>query len=122
MFFDISREIHILSIQAFSSAPPNTCGARSAQIRLASARPVRSLILNSTDFFKIPQILRACFRCMKSFTSTGQTFLSGIFILTYVNDTSSPHARQHLCSSLHLTNPGAEPKDSQPNLTQRQDI
>ena len=33
--------------------------------------------------------------------------LSGIFILTSVNDTSSPHARQHLCSSLHLTNPCA---------------
>ena len=39
--------------------------------------------------------------------------LSGIFILTSVNDTSSPHARQHLCSSFHLTNPCAEPKGSQ---------
>ena len=36
--------------------------------------------------------------------------LSGIFILTSVNDTSSPHARQHLCSSLHLTNPYAKRK------------
>ena len=33
------------------------------------------------------------------------TFLSGIFILTSVNDTSSPLARGHLRSSLHLTNP-----------------
>ena len=41
--------------------------------------------------------------------------LSGIFILTSVNDTSSPRECQHLCSSLHLTNPCAEPKGSQPN-------
>ena len=33
------------------------------------------------------------------------TLLSAIFTLTSVNDTSSPHARQHLCSSLHPTNP-----------------
>ena len=31
--------------------------------------------------------------------------LSGIFILTSVNDTSSPRAHQHLRSSLHLNNP-----------------
>ena len=37
-------------------------------------------------------------------------FLSGIFILTSVNDTSSPHARQHLRSILHLTNPCAKRK------------
>ena len=37
-------------------------------------------------------------------------FLSGIFILTSVNDTSSPCARQHLRSSLHLTNPCAKRK------------
>ena len=30
--------------------------------------------LNSTDFLKIPKILRARFRCMTSFTSTGQPF------------------------------------------------
>ena len=30
---------------------------------------------------------------------------SGIFILTSVNDTSFPCARQHLHSNLHLTNP-----------------
>ena len=36
--------------------------------------------------------------------------LSGVFILTSVNDTSSPRGRQHLCSSLHQTNPCAKPK------------
>ena len=44
---------------------------------------------------------------MTSFTSPCHT---GIFISTSVNDTSSPHARQHLRSSLHLTNPCAKQK------------
>ena len=37
------------------------------------------------------------------------------FILTSVNDTSSPHAREHLRSCLHLTNPCTWPKGSCPN-------
>ena len=105
----------------FSICPyPNTCGTRHKATGLASASkrkstlPVRCQVLNSTDFFKIPKILRSRFQCMTSFISTGQP-LSGIFILTSVNDTSSPHARQHLCSSLHLTNTCAEPKGSRPN-------
>ena len=81
-------------------------------LKVDPSRLVSSSQLNY--FFKIPQILRARFRCMTSFTSTGQSF-SGIFILTSVNDTSSPRAHQHLCSSLHLINPWAEPKGSQPN-------
>ena len=42
-----------------------------------------------TDFFKIPKILRARFRCMTSFTSTSQPFYR-IFILTSMNDTLLP--------------------------------
>ena len=38
-----------------------------------------------------------------------------IFILTSVNDASSPRARKHLRSCLHLTNPCTEPKGSHPN-------
>ena len=37
------------------------------------------------------------------------------FILTSVNDASSPHALEHLCSCLHLTKPCTEPKGSHPN-------
>ena len=37
------------------------------------------------------------------------------FILTSVNDASSPRAREHLRSCLHLTNPCTEPKGSHPN-------
>ena len=40
-----------------------------------------------TDFFQIPQILHACFRCMTSFTSPSHFFLSGILILISLNDT-----------------------------------
>ena len=32
-------------------------------------------------------------------------FLSGVSIVTSMNDTSAPHAREHLRSCLHLTNP-----------------
>ena len=58
---------------------------------------------NSLTFLKFPQILHARFRCMTSFTFPGHNFLSGIFILTSVNNTSSPRARQHLRSSFPLT-------------------
>ena len=38
------------------------------------------------------------------------TFLSGVSILTSLNDTSAPRAREHLRSCLHLTNPRAKRK------------
>ena len=38
-----------------------------------------------------------------------------IFILTSLNDSSSPRAREHLRSCLHQTNPCTEPKGSHPN-------
>ena len=39
---------------------------------------LRMARLNSTDLFKIPQILRARFRCMMSFTCTSQPFYLGL--------------------------------------------
>ena len=50
------------------------------------------------------------FWCMTSFTSPGRISLSEIFILTSLNDTSSPCAREHLRSCLHLTNQCAKRK------------
>ena len=41
--------------------------------------------------------------------------LSGISIVTSLNDTSALWACEHLRSCLHLTNPCTEPKGSQPN-------
>ena len=100
-FFDIRRDIHILPILAFSSAPTPTlsCGTRhkghcSGFGERAKVNPLlpRQDSTQLTDFFKIPKILRARFRCMTSFTSTGQPFYR-IFILISMNDTSSPRAR-----------------------------
>ena len=103
-------ERYHLSMLSFSSPPnhvrqlPQGLGER-VKVNLLPPRQ------NSTNsFFKSSQILRARFRCMKSFTYPWSYFLSGIFIVTYVNDTSSPHAHQHLRSSLHLTNPCAKRK------------
>ena len=86
-----------------------TRGARSAQSRLASpsseSQPSSSSDL-ALNFFSN---LSPRFRCVTSPISPGQ-FLSGIFILTSLNDTSSPHAREHQRSCLHLTNPCAKRK------------
>ena len=43
-------------------------------------------------------------------TITWCQFLSGIFILTSLNDTSAPRTREHLRPCLHLTNPCAKRK------------
>ena len=96
------------------------CGARSAQIRLASPSSESRLPRSEAEtqlfaFSQIPKILNPCFWCTMSFTPTGLNFLSGIFILTSLNDISSPCACEHLLSCLHLTNPCTEPKDSHPN-------
>ena len=47
---------------------------------------------------------------MTSFTSPRSNFLSGIFIVTSLNDPSDPRAREHLRSCLHQTNPCAKRK------------
>ena len=78
-----------------------TSGARSAQIRLASPSSECRLSRSETGtqltpFSQILKILRPRFRCVTSLTSLWSQFLSGIFILTSLNDTSSPRAREHL--------------------------
>ena len=76
---------------------------------------VRYPVLNSTNFLdKIPQILRAL--PVRDVIRTCQPhFPSGLLWHLWVTRPLRAHARQHLCSSLHLTNPCAEPKGSQPN-------
>ena len=64
--------------------PQGHCELAKVTLLLRTAR------ISSLTFFKI---LRARFRCMTSFTSPSHNFLSGIFILTSVNDTSSPRVR-----------------------------
>ena len=66
--------------------------------------------LNSTDFFQNPQNPLRALPVHDVIRISWSNFLSGIFILISLNDTSSPRARQHLGSSLHLTNPCAKRK------------
>ena len=48
-----------------------------------------------TDFSQIPKIWGPRFRCMTSFTPPGHNSIWG-FILTSVNDASTPRTREHL--------------------------
>ena len=92
--------------------PPILCGACSAQIRLASASPKVNLSHSVSSsqlnwfFSKSPK--------SSTHTSTGQPFYLG-FLFWHLWMTHPPRVRQHQCSSLHQTNPCAEPKGSQPN-------
>ena len=109
--------MHILSILAFPSAPqrlwhpPQGLGEQ-AKVTLL----LRTARLNLLTFFQNPPNPPRALPVHDVIHIHWSTLLSGTFILTSVNDTSSPHARQHLCSSLHLTNPRAEPKGSQPDI------
>ena len=84
-----------------------TKDVNSALIRPASPRSQSQL----TDFFQISAHASGAWRHSHPWSHP----LSGIFIVTSLNDTSSPCAREHLRSCLHLTNPCTEPKGSLPN-------
>ena len=86
-----------LASSGFESQPrltQPTRGARNAESRLTSPRSESQLTL----FFKSPK--SSALPGMVSFTSPVY-FLSGVFIVTSVIVTSTPHAREHL----HTTNP-----------------
>ena len=69
---------------------------------------------NSTNWlFPNLKILSTHFRAWRH--SPPKSFPIWGFILTSVNDASSPRAREHLRSCLHLTNPYTEPKGSHAN-------
>ena len=86
--------------------PTNTCGARSAQIRLASPRSQSQL----TDFSQIPQNPQHTFPVHEVIHIPKSHFLSWIFILTSLNDTSSPAHAWTPALMLHLINPCAKGK------------
>ena len=76
------------------------------------SRPASSF--NSLTFFEIPQILRALPVC--DVIRTPSPCSSSWAIVTSLSDTSALRAHPLTpASSLHLTNPCAEPKGSQPN-------
>ena len=106
------RDTHSFSSGFSIYAPPS----RAAPVeRLTSKRKstlfVRCPVLNSTNWLcQISQILRTL-PVHDVIHIHWSTFLWD-FLLTFLNDTSSPSARKHLHSSLHLTNRWAEPKGS----------
>ena len=85
--------------------PANTCGTRHKATGLASVCKRKSPFFfgpqDSTrlTFFKIPQILRARFRCMTSFTSYGQIFYLG-FLFWYLWTTHPPRAFFNTCAQV----------------------
>ena len=72
----------------------------------------RSRSVSSSQLMTFSNLLKSSPRASGAWR---HSHLQETFILTSVNDTSSLHTRQHLCSSLHLTNLCTEPKGSQPN-------
>ena len=83
--------------------------------RKASASPKvnclpRTLKFNSTDFFSNPQNPPRVLPVHDVIHMPRSHFLSGVSIVTSLNDTSVPHAREHLRSCLPLTNSCAKRK------------
>ena len=98
--------------------PPNIWGTRHKAIGLASASKRKSPFFfgwQDSSHWLFPNPPKSSTHASGAWRHSHPQVLSGIFILTSVNDTSFPRTRQHLCSSLHLTKPCAEPKCSQPN-------
>ena len=83
--------------------PQNTCDICHKATGLASVSKRKSTVFfrasNSTDFFKIPQILHARFWSMTSFTSTGQPFYLG-FLFWYLWTTHPPCVRIDTCAQV----------------------
>ena len=116
--FDIRRETQslyaVFIIWPLSRAAP--IARKFAWLRRASeSRPSRpASSFNSVTFFEIPQILRAL--PVRDVIRSPSSCSSSLAIVTSLSDTSAlcAHALTP-ASSLHLTNPCAEPKGSQPN-------
>ena len=117
------REIHILSILAFSFAPHfvrcryKATGLASASKRKPTVFSRRRTQLNSTDFFKMPQILRAL-PVRDVIRTYYPRFPSGLLWHLWVTRPLRQRAWTPALM-LHLSNSCTEPKGSQPNLTQR---
>ena len=94
----------------FHLPPTNTCGVWHKATVSKRKSTVSSRARNSADWLfqnplNPPQALPVYY-----VIDIWSNFLSGIFILTSLNDTSSPCTHQHLRSCLHLTNPCTKKK------------
>ena len=105
----------------FPSAPLSPCAAPATKPRqapkvnrLLRTRKLNSIVrtqeLNSLTFFSNPQNPLRTLPVYDVIHIPRSHFLSGVSIVTSLNDTSAPCAREHLRSCLHLTNPCAKRK------------
>ena len=85
--------------------------SRAAPIAHKFVSPRPGLTLNFTDFSRISANASGAWRLSHPWSYN----LSRIFIVTSLNDTSAPRAREHLGSCLYLTDQCTESKGSQPN-------
>ena len=92
--------------------PPTSRAAPAARPRRAPKVNLllRTLELDSLTFFQIPQNPPRTLPMHDVIHIPQSHFLSGVSIVTSLNDTSAPHAHEHLRSCLHLTNPCAKRK------------
>ena len=95
--FDIRRVIHHISMLTFPSAPPPTttttrstrCKASTSSESQPSSSDAKTQL---SDFFQIPKILRARFRCMTSFTSPGyNSYLEFLFWYLWMTHPTRAH-------------------------------
>ena len=103
----------------FSSAPPpNTCGTRHKGLHeqaKTNRLPHEPGLISTPWLFQNLPKSSARFGCVTSFALSSARFPSRA-IVTSLSDTSAPPARVWTpVLMLHLTNPCAEPKSSQPN-------
>ena len=114
------RETHNLSMLTVFTSAPNHVQHLICKLLVWPRRapkvnlPVRTQELNSLLFLKFPKSSAHASGAWRHSHPLVPFPIWG-FILTFVNDASSPSVREHLRSCLHLTNPCTEPKGSHPN-------
>ena len=91
--------------------PTTTCGTRRKASVSSESQPSSSdAKTRLSDFFSNPQNPPRTLPVHDVIHIPRSYFLSGVSIVTSLNDTSAPHAREHLRSCLRLTNPCAKRK------------
>ena len=110
MFFDVRREAQSFSPDFYTCPKPRATPAARPWRAPKVNSLLRTLKFDSTDFFSNPQNPPRTLPVHDVIHIPRSYFLSGVSIVTSLNDTSAPHAREHLRSCLHLTNPCAKRK------------
>ena len=94
----------------FSICSPTTCNTRRRASTNSKSQPSSEAKTRITDFFSNPQNPPRTLPVHEFIHIPQSHFPSGLSIVTSLNDTSAPHAHEHLRSCSHLTNPCAKRK------------